>query len=145
MLLLLGWSTLLITSVTAQTHVVKIRRFEVDGKALHKPFKILLYVDGRVIKPARIGNRFVVPSEIEHHKTVDVRFISEKYNLFFQSVDNSKFGTDWIVGVDNKPFDEENIASEDPDPQRQALVGIYYLEFLSKKGLDTRMVVKTYK
>ena len=144
-LFLLGWSTLLMTSVTAQSRIVKIRRFEVDGKPVHKQFKVLLYIDGKVIKPVRIGNGFIVPSEVDHHGNIGVRFISERYNLFFQPVDNSKFDTDWIVGVDNKPFDEENTASQDADPRQQELVGIYYLEFLSKKGLDTRMVVKEYK
>jgi hypothetical protein len=57
----------------------------------------------------------------------------------------SKFDTDWIVGVDKKPFDKENTASEEPDPPGKKLVGVYYLDFVSKKGLDTKMIIKVYK
>src|SRR5947209_814174 len=102
---------MLINSVQAQTRAVKILKLEVDGREIHKGFKILLYVNGKEIEPMRNGNSFIIPPELQSCENVGVRFLWGKYNLFFDSVNISKFNTDWIVGVDKKPFDEENTAS----------------------------------
>jgi hypothetical protein len=144
--LLFAACCLLLTLPTyAQPRWVKISRFEVDGKEVHKRFRPLLYVDGKLIEPVRVRNSFVVPPEVEGHEYIDVRFVSEKHNLLFPAVHVSKFESEWVVGVDHKPFEKENIASEQPDPRAKKLVDIYYLSFISNKGLDTRMVIKVYK
>lgn len=135
---------MLINPVKAQTDYVKVK-FEVDGREVKQKFKIMLYVNNQVIEPMVSENGFTTLPEIRSSEKVNVRFVSGEYNLFFDSVDISAFDTDWIVGVDNKPFDKENTASEEPDPPGKELLGIYYIHFVSKKGLDTRMVVKVYK
>lgn len=122
---------------------VKVK-FEVDGDEVKQKFKVMLYANDQVIEPVVTRNKFTVPPEIKNNERVNVRFLSGKYDLFFNSIHVSAFETAWIVGVDNKPFDKENTASEEPDPPDKELSGIYYLHFVSKSGLDTRTVVKLY-
>lgn len=145
-LLLTGCCVLLVNSAKAQTSAVKILRFEVDGKEVHKDFRILLYVNGKTIEPVRTGNSFAVPTELQGCENVGVRFLSGKYDLLFDAVHISKFSTDWIVGVDKKPFDEQNTASEVSEPPGRELLVIHYISFVPKDGGDgTRMIVKLYK
>jgi hypothetical protein len=135
----------LVGSVSAQSQCVRIK-FEVDGKEVNQKFRVLLYVDNKVIEPTVVGKSFVVPPELKDQEKVNVRFLSGKYDLSFQSVYVSKFKTDWVVGVDNPPFDNENIASENPDPPGKTLSVIWYIDFVPKdKGDGTRVVVKVYK
>ncbi len=144
--LLAGCCVLLANSAKAQARSVKILKFEVDGKEVRKGFKVLLYIGGKTIEPARTGNSFVVPPEVQGHENIGVRFLSGKYDLLFDSVHVSKFNTDWIIGIDNKPFDAENISSEEPDPPGRQLLVIHYMSFVPKDGGDgTRMIVKVYK
>jgi hypothetical protein len=132
--------------VQARPRVVNILKLEVDGREVHKDFKILLYVGGREIAPARAGNSFIVPTELEGHQNVDVRITWDEYDLTFDSVYISKFDTNWVVGVDKKPFDEENTASEIPPPPGKELVMVYYIDFLPKDGGDgTRAIVEMYR
>jgi hypothetical protein len=87
-----------------------------------------------------------VPPELKEHEKLNVRFMSGKHDLSFESVYASKFKTDWVVGVDTPPFDSENIASENPDPPGKTLSVIWYIDFVPKdKGDGTRVVVKIYK
>lgn len=134
----------LANSVKAQTNCVKVK-FEVDGKEVKQKFKVVLYVSDKVIEPSVSETGFTVPPEIKEGDEVKVRFLSGEYDLFFDSLHSSKFGTDWVVGVDNKPFDKENTEPEEPAPDGKELSKIYYIIFLSKKGLDTRLVMKVYK
>lgn len=134
----------LANSVKAQTNCVKVK-FEVDGKEIKQKFKVLLYVNDKVIEPSVSENGFTVPPEIKEGDEVKVRFLSGEYDLFFDSLHSSKFGTDWVVGVDNKPFDKENTEPDELAPDGKELSQIYYIVFLSKKGLDTRLVMKVYK
>ncbi len=145
-ILLLAGCSLLANSVMAQTRSLKILRFEVDGKEVHKDFKLLLYVNGKAIELVRTGNSFAVPTELQGCESVDVRFVSGKHDLFFNAVHISKFDTDWIIGIDNKPFDAENLSSEEADPPGRKLLVIHYINFVPKTGGDgTRMVIKIYK
>lgn len=128
----------------AQDGRVRVK-FEVDGKEVSQKFKILLYVNGEVIEPPLSRSGFVVPPEVKNSEAVNVRFAAGGYDLFFDSVRASAFETDWVVGVDNAPFDEENASSEEPVPPGKDLSEIYYITFVSKKGLDTRLVFKVYR
>jgi hypothetical protein len=137
-------SAMLTGPAGAQINSMKVK-FEVDGKEVKQKFKVMLYIDGEAIEPPVSEGGFIAPPEVRNSQKIGVRFLSGEYDLFFDPVRESAFGTDWIVGVDNKPFDEENSASEEPGPPDKELSVIYYLTFVSKKGLDTRMVVKVYK
>lgn len=131
--------------VNAQSQCVRVK-FEVDDKEVDQEFRILLYVDNKVIEPTRVGKTFIVPPELKDHEKVNVRFLSEKYDLWFESVYVTKFKTDWVVGIDNPPFDSDNVASENPDPTGKTLMVIWYIDFVPKdKGDGTKVVVKVYK
>lgn len=140
-LILVCCSIMLIKPVKAQTDCVKVK-FEVDGKEVKQKFKVMLYVNNEVIEPLMSENGFTVPPEIRDSEKVSVRFLSGEYNLFFESVYLPKFKTNWIVGVDRKPFDKENLPQSQPDKE---LLGIYYITFIPKDGLETRIVVEEYK
>jgi hypothetical protein len=120
-------------------------KFEVDGKEVDQEFRVLLYVDNKVIEPRRVGSRFIVPPELKDNEKVHVRFLSGKYDLSFDPVYAPKFETDWVVGIDNAPFDSENVDSENPDPAGKRLLVIWYLDSVPKEGDGTRLVVKVYK
>lgn len=134
-------SVMLTGTVNAQTNCVKVK-FEVDGKEVRQRFKVLLYVNNEVIEPLMSENGFTVPPEIKDSEKVNVRFLSREYNLFFESVYLPKFKTDWVVGIDRKPFAKENLPQSQPDKE---LLGIYYITFVPKDGLETRIVVEEYK
>jgi hypothetical protein len=120
--------------------MVKVN-FEVDGKEVQQKFKIMIYAGDEIIEPALAGGGFVVPPEMKKYEKVGVRFLSEGDDLFFDSVYLSKFKTDWVVGVDRKPFALENLSSF---PPRKKTKLIYYINFISKDGDGTRMVVEVH-
>jgi len=135
---------LLASSAKAQTSCVKVK-FEIDGIEVDQKFKVLVHINNEVIEPSIVGKGFIVPPDLKNHETVGVQFLSGEYDLFFESVHKSAFETDWIVGVDKPPFDNENISSEKPDPPGKELLIIYYITFIPKNGEETRLVVKVYK
>lgn len=110
---------------TAQDNRVKFE-FKVDTEPVEEKFKVILYADGGIIEPEIIDNSFIVPLEIQQQKFVDVRFVSEKYDLYFQEVPISAFKSKWEIGVDYKPFEEENINSE---RSYEDVDCIYYMKF----------------
>jgi hypothetical protein len=129
-----------LNSTQAQDRKVKIVRFEVDNKEIKSDFKIMLYLNNKKIEPSRDGNSFLVPQEIDN-SVVTVRFISDGYDLLFHPIYPSKFDTDWIVGVDKKPFDTDNASPQ----EARNLKMIYYLQFVSPNGDDTILVVNVHK
>lgn len=131
---------MLVTGVSGQDKFVKVD-FEIDGKRVEERFKILIYIDAIAIEPLRFENGFVVPSWPKNVESVRVRFLFARHNLLFEPVYIAKFETDWIVGIDNKPFDEENV---DPTAGKELRV-VYYIDFVPHDGDGTRLVVKVPK
>lgn len=129
-----------ISSAQAQDRKVKILRFEVDKKEIESDFKIILYLNDKKIEPLQDGNSFLVPREIDN-SVVSVRFISGRYDLLFHPIYPPKFDTDWIIGVDKKPFDTDNASLQ----EARNLKMIYYLQFVSREGDDTILVVNVPK
>ena len=140
-LMLACCSVIFTNSVKAQTDCVKIK-FEVDGKEVKQKFKIILYDNNKAIEPLVSENGFTVPLEIRNSEKVNVRFLSGEYDLFFESVYLPKFKTDWVVGIDRKPFDKDNLPQSQPEKE---LLLIYYINFVPKDGDGTRMLVEVYK
>lgn len=143
-LILTCCSLMLGVPVKAGPKWVKVK-FEVDGAALNEQFKVIIYAKELKLEPDVVGSTLAVPPELKDYETVDVRFLCGKYDLFFEDIHTAAFDADWIVGVDNKPFDKENTDSEEPIPPGKELLGIYYIHFVSRKGLDTRVVFRVYK
>lgn len=115
--------------------------FRVNDKEQQQNYKILLYVDDREIEPMLVDGGFLVPPEVKTAKTTEVRFQSGTYDLFFGALHPAKFTTDWTVGVDTKPFDPDNLRDEAPGK----IQIIYYIDFESKLGDGTRLVIAVSK
>lgn len=115
--------------------------FEHDGKPVKQKFKILIYAGGKLINPPRFENAFVIPPEIKHEEKVRVRIFFGKHNILFEPIYLSKFETDWVVGIDHKPFDQEYVNRKDAPYVKR----IYYLRFVSGTGDDTQLVLKIMK
>ena len=124
----------------AQSEMVKVN-FEIDGKEVREKFTIMIYTGDKIIEPCIGEDGFVVPPEVKKYEKVGVRFLSAGHDLYFDSVYRSKFETDWVVGVDRKPFAPENLSS--PRSRKKTKL-IYYLNFISKTGDGTRMVIEVH-
>ena len=125
----------------AQTNRVKFS-FEVDAKPVKEKFKVLLYLDGKAIEPKMCGDSFIVPPEVEGQEDVGVRFLSDKHDLYFDPVFIKDFKTDWTVGVDNKPFEKDNINAE---RSYDNIALIRYIKFNPKDGDGFMITVEVNK
>lgn len=127
----------------AQARIVKFR-FEIDGKLVRGPRqpKIVIYAVGEKTELDVSDDSFIVPAQIQNNEKVSVRFTFGKYDLLFESVYLSKFGGEWVIGVDKKPFDSNNIRSAQAGKQ---IKQVYYINFHPLQAEETRMVVIAYK
>src|SRR5215203_4674014 len=85
----------------------KIVRFEVDGKEVKKTYKVFFRSDGKWIESDKISTGFIVPVELRDREYLTVLITLGKYKLEFPDIHISKFRTDWVVGVDKKPFSND--------------------------------------
>ncbi len=126
-----------VASVFAQEKRVKVVRIEVDGQEVKTKFKVDIISGekkGKVYNAKIDGSSFIVPAEVVG-KNVGVIFRFKNYAATFFFVSPPNFDNDWTVGVDTKPFAEENVASSDP-PDTAI---IYYV----KLGTETKAALKT--
>jgi hypothetical protein len=129
-------------SSKAQFKYVKLK-FEVDGKEIVNPkFKILIYDGNEIIEPRTFGEGFIVPPTVNLNKEVAVRFISGKYDLFFEHVNDFDFKSDWKIGINNFPDPQDGPSSAPPDKK---LTTIFYLEFTPQDTEGTVLTVYVYK
>jgi hypothetical protein len=138
-LIVLCWAALFGGSAMGQSEMVKVK-FEVDGQEIRQKFKITIYAGDETIEPCIEKDGFIVPPAIKKYEKVGVRFVSGSHDLFFDSVYLPKFGSDWVVGVDKKPFAEENL----PERPHKKIKLIYYINFISRTADGTRMVVQVH-
>lgn len=124
--------------VSAQTKQATVE-FWVDDKKSEQPFKVFLSVEGgAVFEPKISNNSFELPLELQNAEYIQLRFVSGKNDLNYDSVHISKFDGEMIFGIDNPPFDEE--FSEDDSKVEEKLVLLYYL----KTG-NVQQVIRIYK
>ena len=50
----------------------------------------------------------------------------------FGEVDGELFATEWIVGIDNKPYEQSNVGHL-PGPMREQGSILYYIEFYERR------------
>lgn len=132
---------LLITSgffceAKAQAVSTNILRIEIDGKEVRKSYQVFFLSNDKWVEAEKTSTGFVVPGELktEEHLTVLITFGKQK--LWFPDIHISKFNTDWIVGIDKKPYSDEFIRPEEAKITKR----VYYIQFLGV-GLVTQMVV----
>jgi hypothetical protein len=135
---------LLAKAANGQTEPIKVK-FEIDGEEVQQRFKIQLLLNQLVLEPKVERSSFFLPGELVNQESVDVRFISGKYDLLYEDVHLSKFsdGAEFVFGVDNKPFDEDHL--RDAPPRGEELQFVYYVRFESRDWEGTEQTVYVYK
>jgi hypothetical protein len=119
----------------AQSLSTKVIRIEIDGKEVKKSYKVFFRSNDKWIEAERTSTGFIVPSGLKNQENLAVLITIGKYKVVFPEIHISKFKTDWVIGVDNKPFSEEVVKPEEVKTTKRA----YYIEFLGV-GLDTRLI-----
>jgi hypothetical protein len=133
----LAWLLIAPNISCAQDEVIKVR-FEIDGKEIHQPFKILLSVQSSaVFEPPITDDGFTLPPELRGQEKINIRLLYKKYGLDYGDIHISKFSGEMVFGIDNKPFDEERV--RDHDPKKEIML-IYYLE--SGRTVETTYIYK---
>lgn len=131
-------------STLGQSRVVKLK-FEIDRKPFDCNCSLVLYDGYKEIIPKNVGDGFEVPKEIEYYERIGVKFLcgrNREHKLDFGYIYRSKFQTDWVVGIDTKPFDSELLPTVLPEKE----VGvIYYIRFESEKGDGTIISIEVPK
>jgi len=117
--------------------VVQIIRFEVDGKEVSAPFQIHLYANHKWITPERVNNGFVVPIGLANSEDVKVHFQSGIYDFLINPIYRGKFSSDWIVGVDSRPY---GTAKSGPEKTRNLMFS-HYIRFVHAPVEPTKLVV----
>jgi hypothetical protein len=128
-------------AANAQTDPISVK-FEVDGKEVHQPFNIQISLNGLVLEPEIRNSGFVFPPEFLNQEKVNVRFISGKYNLFYEGVYMTKFNGEMVFGLENLPAGEDCNRTK-PSPDAKPMM-IYWLEFHPKNAAGTKLAVSTY-
>jgi hypothetical protein len=120
----------------AQSESTKIVRFEVDGKEVKKNYKVSFRLNDRWIESEKTPIGFIIPNEFRNDENLTVLITLGKYKLEFPNIHISKFEEDWVVGIDNKPFSEENSYLV----KTKIVKRVYYINFVGS-ALETRLVV----
>jgi len=134
-ILLIGLS---IFGAVPQSGLVKAK-FQIDGKESKAKFRILLYADGVATEPTISDDGYfsVPPLNV---RTVDVRFISGKYNLVYEDVYSGKLRGTLTFGV------KKHLSTKDSHCKGgQKLVSSHSLEFEPPDTIGTEMVVEVCK
>jgi hypothetical protein len=128
------WSFVMLTAAAAadaQTSPVRVR-FEVDGKELKQPLRILFAAHWDEFKPPIIeppvkDGGFTLPPALDGLKfdEVSLRVVCGKYTLEFTEVEVAKLSGALTFGVDHKPFGPEFLKFKTP-AERKKLAVIYY-------------------
>lgn len=129
-----------ICEMEAQSPSTKIIRIEVDGKEIKKNYKVSFLASGKWLQAERTATGFVVPDELTTEEYLNVFITFGNYKLHFPEIHISNFKTNWIIGVDLKPFSEELVNPEDARKTKQA----YYIQF-EGGGLGRQLVITVKK
>ena len=115
---------------SAQTLTTTISRIEVDEKEYKKDYEVSFLVGETWIKAERTPTGFIVPLELQREEHLHFLITFGKHRLEFDDVHISKFGVDWLVGVDLKPYTHQTLDEEEAKRTTQ----LYYIRFLSGHG-----------
>jgi hypothetical protein len=119
----------------AQSLSTKVVRIEIDGKENKKDYRVFFLSNGKWIEAEKTSTGFIVPNELKNEERLAVSITFGKYKVVFPEIHISKFTSDWIIGVDNKPFSEEFFNPKEV----KTIKRVYYIEFLG--GLATRLLI----
>ena len=120
----------------AQALTTNIKRIEVDGKVVKKSYRVFFLSKDQWIQAERTSKGFIVPKQVEAEEYLTVLITFGKHKLHFSRIKIDKFGEDWIVGIDNRPFSDEFVRPEDAAKTKSA----HYIQF-EGTGIATLLVV----
>lgn len=103
--------------------------FREDGVKKELTHRVRISINGKEAEPEYSSRGFLVPSGVKGGKVqVKVAFCDKVID--FGEVDSQLFETEWVVGIDNKPYEQSNVGHL-PGPMREQGSILYYLEFMS--------------
>jgi hypothetical protein len=120
----------LVLGATAQTLTTKISRIEIDEKEYKKDYRVSFLIGETWLKAERTQTGFIVPLELQREEHLHILITFGKHRLEFSDIHISKFGEDWIVGVDTKPYTHMVLDEEEAKKTTQ----LYYIRFLGGHG-----------
>lgn len=128
---------------SAQYEPTKVIRLEIDGKEVKRIYEVFFRLNAKLIKAKKTSTGFIIPAELRNNEYLTAFISLGKHKLKFSDIHISKFGAEWIVGIDNKPFSEENAYLI--DIEEEAIKRVYYIHFVGG-GLETvRLVMEKNK
>ena len=92
-------------------------------------YRVRVSLKGQEAEPEYSSKGFLVPSGVKGEK-VRVKVTFGDKVIDFGEVDGELFETEWIVGIDNKPYEQSNVGHL-PGPMREESNILYYIEFMS--------------
>ncbi|HKO98274.1 MAG TPA: hypothetical protein VJU86_14850 [Pyrinomonadaceae bacterium] len=116
---------MLCVGANAQPTSTKIVEFTIDNKQVKRPFQVFLYAGGKEFEAKRTENGFVIPRELRGDQNIVTKIRVGKYELNFGEIPRDKFGLDWQVEIDTKPFSTGRLTRE--EAKRTRLV--YFLRY----------------
>lgn len=101
--------------VQAQENSFKILSFTIDSKPI-KNYSVIFAVDGKELRPRREVNEVFIPEEITKTDEVKIQFQAKGHTFEFGPFTNfNNIKANFIVGIDEKPFDQKNVSEDDAD------------------------------
>jgi hypothetical protein len=125
-------------AVRAQGRDVPVS-FREDGLKKELTFRVKLSITGHEAEPTYSEKGFVLPSDVKAEK-IRVRIAFCDKAIDFGEVDRELFDTEWVVGIDNKPYERSNVGHL-PGPMREQGNIHYYVEFMSGGFIKYKITV----
>ena len=139
LLVLIIGATPICGSVHPQSKNVAVS-FKVDEEEKKLPYRIWLKTDEVEIEPDYVEGGFIKPQVSKTTKT-GVKITLGEETVEFGEVDNELFDTEWVIGVDNKPFEASNV-NHLPGPMRDSGKIIYFIDFMSDGFIKYKISVR---
>jgi hypothetical protein len=123
-------SVLLTIIVDGQDRITKIK-IKLETKVVEQSYQIKLYTAHKEMEPLYVSGGIILPEDFKNEKEIGVKLISGQYSLDFQKIGVSDFMTDWVIGIDNSPFEDENVRHL-PGEDRVGPGLLYYIMFFNE-------------
>jgi hypothetical protein len=113
--------------------------FREDGLKKELAYRVKLFISGEETEPKYSEKGFIVPSDLKA-KRIRVKIAFCDKVIDFGEVDGELFETEWIVGIDNKPYEKSNVGHL-PGPMREQGNILYFIEFMSGGFIKYKITV----
>jgi hypothetical protein len=125
-------SVLLTITVEGQDRITKIR-IQLETQIVDWDYRIKVYTADKEVEPLYEDGGIILPEDFKNEKEICIRFSSGEYTLDFGAIDVSDFMTEWVIGIDNDPFEDRNVGHL-PGEDRVGPGLLYYIMFFRENG-----------